>query len=288
MIAKKFECLLVTLLVVLQLSNVCLGEPANNQGSARARLQTGRYGPQITKIIRHEDWVQLRVKFDQHNSGIFEVVKRTARGTLPALRRLVGPLKRLVVNVQISPISARPSKLPSWVRAQYSQGQIVVYVPAYVEADGVLESDRAELVSASLRHELTHAYVQSFTKQRAPGWLEEGLAQWTDPIDPPRLTSALRRRVLGGALLSLGYLNGPFTRLDKRLVPIAYAQSFFAVQVLINRYGSAKFRRFLSALRTLPLKRAFFHAYSLSFSDFESELRDELEMWAESDQDLIL
>jgi hypothetical protein len=63
---------------------------------------------------------------------------------------------------------------------------------------GALRRPRLERLRGPLAHELAYAYVRRVSRDRAPGWLHEGLAQWWEGkrMPPGELRAALAGRTL--------------------------------------------------------------------------------------------
>lgn len=107
---------------------------------------------------------------------------------------------------------------------------------------GGVEGDDPRL-AASLFHEYSHALVYAISRNRAPTWLNEGLAELAGrrfyAPQPIPLTPAHR--------LSWPALAGSFSRLPAAQVPAAYEQSFSLVRFLRDRYGAYRLKDLLLA-----------------------------------------
>lgn len=162
---------------------------------------------------------------------------------------------------------------PRWTNAMYFRGQIMIPVG---EGDSV---DIPNLFR-SVKHEYTHAVVHALTKGRCPGWLDEGLAQWSEGDENPALMPALLKWLRKHPPVDLALLQGGFTKLDTKMVAAAYAQSLYAANSVIRGYGFERIRAYFEALRSGSEKqRAFVDGFGLSENSFEGEVERNLAAW---------
>ncbi len=93
--------------------------------------------------------------------------------------------------------------------------------------------------SRTLRHELCHAFLDTASAQRLPGWFEEGLAQWMEGDTNPDVEFA--QRTLGDLeLVPLAELSGPLSGLgDRGRIARGYAQGLLFTLYLIDQYGDS-------------------------------------------------
>ncbi len=94
-------------------------------------------------------------------------------------------------------------------------------------------------LSAVAHHELTHAFIAAMSLNRAPAWVQEGLAQYEEhkirPINPALFRAALKK----GSILSWEKMiqeNQLLKKNDNSEVGLFYQQSFMFVTYLINRF----------------------------------------------------
>ena len=162
---------------------------------------------------------------------------------------------------------------PSWTNALFYHGEIVIPVddPENVDMENLIRS---------LRHEYMHAVVSVLSGGRCPGWLDEGLAQWAEGSENPALRPALAAWLNHKEPLPLQSMQGGFTRFEAEKVPVAYAQSLFAANTVINTFGFGELRRFFNHLRTgNSQKQAFEVAFDMSQQSFEQKLQLALKEW---------
>lgn len=164
---------------------------------------------------------------------------------------------------------------PRWTNAMYYKGQIII--PLSDES----ARDRENLIR-SVKHEYTHAVINSLSGGRCPGWLDEGLAQWAEGSENPALQPALLDWLSDNEPVSLGLLQGGFTKLATKMVPAAYAQSLYAAHHVIDRFGFVKIGEYLENLRKGDDKRtAFQKSFLVQESIFERGLGSSLRQWQE-------
>src|SRR5690242_4360206 len=117
------------------------------------------------------------------------------------------------------------TKAPAWAGA-LNDGRIRVPVQGLTSVD-------AEL-SRSLKHELTHSFVAQKTKSaciglaascsnRAPTWIQEGLAQWMEGYRSGDDAAGLVQIFDEKHAMPLGQLEGSWTRFDRGTARYAYA-----------------------------------------------------------------
>jgi tetratricopeptide (TPR) repeat protein len=116
------------------------------------------------------------------------------------------------------------TKSPSWAAGAYD-GRI--RIPVLGALKNPAELDRV------VTHEFVHAVVHQIYPG-IPGWLNEGLATFMEPVDHAWLTSRLR----GANPIPLAQLTQSFSTLDGADALVAYAESYIATRVLSERLGA--------------------------------------------------
>ena len=91
----------------------------------------------------------------------------------------------------------------------------------------------------TLRHELCHAFLDTASAERLPGWFEEGLAQWLEGDTSQDVAHA--ERTLGDLeLIPLAELSGPLSGLGKLdRIARGYAEGLLFTLYLIEQYGDS-------------------------------------------------
>ena len=166
---------------------------------------------------------------------------------------------------------------PSWTNAMFFRGQIIIPLNAEQPVD-------FDTIHRSVRHEYTHAVLSALSAGRAPGWLDEGIAQWAEGTPNPALKPALKNWLRSNEPVPLRLLQGGFTKLNTAMVPAAYAQSLVAADAVMQGFGFKKITTYLRGLRNgLDKEEAFFVAFGVSDRQFEAKLGATLRQWASKD-----
>lgn len=248
---------------------------AQNPIDGKARLKAGI--PQETpsdtsldkreafQIIAYGKWLSL--------SKELEELLYTTRADF---QEKLGPLPPFHVSIEL--IDERKffqeTKAPKWTNAMYFDGRVLIPLPE----NGPIDKDN---MHRSLRHEMTHAIVNAASAGKCPGWLDEGLAQWSEGPINPIIEKILAKHLQSAEPVPFVYLQGGFTRLDMRLVGPAYAESLFATNSIIRSFGFNAIGEFFKLLRTGNEEAiAFNKAFHMSRNDFEASLKPALIKWA--------
>lgn len=135
--------------------------------------------------------------------------------------------------------------------------------------------DRA-LLAKVLYHEYTHVIVHELSDNRAPTWLNEGLAVYFEGLASGNLPGSQEAstrsltRLSPGALIPLAALQGSFMEFSSDRAAIAYAESFSATRYLINRYGLPRITELLQQLSdSRPFDQTFETVFFLPYREFE-------------------
>jgi hypothetical protein len=103
----------------------------------------------------------------------------------------------------------------------------------------------------AITHELTHLVVHQMTLNPyggLPTWLEEGLAMRAEGPLGPEFELYLERAIDDGTLISLRSLSSPFSAKANESI-LSYAESFSAVDFLVETYGGESMLELLDAFR---------------------------------------
>ncbi|MFZ0084202.1 MAG: tetratricopeptide repeat protein [Candidatus Acidiferrales bacterium] len=145
------------------------------------------------------------------------------------------------------------TRAPSWVGA-LNDGRMRIPVQG-------LTSVTPELAHV-LKHELTHSFIGQKTHNRAPTWLQEGVAQYMEGRRTTDSAGALLNAGSQGGLPALASLEGSWMGLSGGSAAIAYAWSLAVVESIIQTGSIVDISRLLDAINTSP--------------DIEQALRDTL------------
>jgi len=162
---------------------------------------------------------------------------------------------------------------PRWTNALFYRKQVLLPISENTQVQG------HELIR-SLRHEYAHALINAHSSGKAPGWIDEGLAQIFEGDEHPGLRIALFNWLDNNPAIPLSSLQLGFTKLDSKMVAAAYAQSLFASKLLVGSFNNLSLRDYFSSLRIgIDNKVAFSEAFGISEEQFEKILTHELDSW---------
>ncbi|UCE33451.1 MAG: hypothetical protein JSV40_09515 [Deltaproteobacteria bacterium] len=130
------------------------------------------------------------------------------------------------------------------------------------------------------KHELTHIAVGSVFRSReeVPRWLDEGLAMYESREWSFSRVSTMTKAVLTDSLIPLSEITSSFPRGSAR-AELAYAQSFYLVSFLVNKFGREDFHRFIREYtRGGDLKEILLKVYGIGWDNFEEEWKGYLRL----------
>lgn len=158
---------------------------------------------------------------------------------------------------------------PSWTGGQaYSDFNIIIM--------GLSESDETWNKNTVI-HELTHVLVGAFTFScigTLPGWIEEGLAMFSEGQLDSGMQAQLEDAIRGNQLISLRSLNGGFSELPDK-ANLSYSQSYSVIKYLIDTYGQEQMASLLIALRDAkPIDEALLEGYGFDTDGLEDAWRE--------------
>lgn len=163
---------------------------------------------------------------------------------------------------------------PGWTNAMFFRGEIIIPLSETKPID-------IDNLDRSVRHEFTHAILSSMSGGQIPGWIDEGIAQWSEGHEHPALRQALKSWLKDHEPVPLDRLQGGFTKLEPAMVPAAYAQSLLASKAMIKAFGFSRIGNYLRLLRKgVERPVAFESAFGLSNQEFEEKLGESLKTWA--------
>lgn len=174
------------------------------------------------------------------------------------------PLERLEVVLYPDQTFREVTGSPHWSGGIYD-GRIKLPIGGLARGN--------ERLARTVRHEYAHAAIVTLSSGKAPVWLNEGLAQVAEETDDQGRTNRLRMAVADGTLLSLGDLEGGFTRFDREQASLAYSQAYFAAKYLLEQKGGYNVRRLLEAMAIADdTDTAFRRALGMPYAEFERHL----------------
>jgi hypothetical protein len=272
--------LLVSMLLVLSaMAGAAGAEPPRTQHELKARLagQEARNPTTVTfSPLTLSNGSRLTLVSPSIWAPLTEKLAESLSQTHAKFSTLLGPLPSFEATVHLMEEESfyRETRAPRWTNALYYKQRITIPV-------SLNEPINYDNMIRSVRHEYTHAIVNSLSGGKCPGWLDEGLAQWAEGDENPALKPALAHWLGRHEPVSLSILQGGYTKLDMSLVAAAYAQSLYITRVVINTFGFSVMRRYFDGLRSgTDKKSAFARHFGLTESDFESRTALLLRRWA--------
>src|SRR5277367_3199465 len=133
------------------------------------------------------------------------------------------------------------TRAPSWAGA-INDGRIRIPVQG-------LTSVTSELAHV-LKHELTHSFIGQKSHNRAPTWLQEGIAQYMEGRRSTGTAGALLNASAQGAIPPLGAFEGSWMGLSGNSASFAYAWSLAVVESIIDSGGVSDISRLLDRVAT--------------------------------------
>ena len=177
------------------------------------------------------------------------------------------PRQPIVVLLYTNEAFSKVTGAPPWYAAIHD-GKI------RVQAEG-LTSLTGELRQV-LRHELSHAFIQQKSRDRAPRWLHEGLAQWLEGMRSSGYADALRQVVAQGRL-PLDAVEVLFQGSSFEEVFAGYLLALVVVETMIDTYRMSGINRLLEELgRGASLDAALHTAYRIDSAELERKVLDSL------------
>jgi hypothetical protein len=157
---------------------------------------------------------------------------------------------------------------PSWTGGQaYSDFSIIIM--------GLSGSDTTWDKNTVI-HELTHILVGHFTFScigTLPGWIEEGLAMFSEGGLDSSMQSQLGQAISSNTLISIRSLNGGFSELPDK-ANLSYSQSYSIIRFLIDTYGQEKMTQLLVAIQDAkPIDDALLEVYGYETDGLEDDWR---------------
>ncbi|NJP04413.1 MAG: hypothetical protein HC837_01645 [Chloroflexaceae bacterium] len=149
--------------------------------------------------------------------------------------------------------------------ADFRRNEVIVVLPQ-------TENQTPEQVKNNIRHELAHIIAADLSANRMNTGFQEGIAQYVEQVSPE-----LEQKI---ALLNRAYTQNqllPWSDFDDRDVvygqpEISYPQTLSVVSFLIEQYGFAQFRNFVTiSAQSSGYRSALDRAYSVAPADLEAQ-----------------
>src|SRR5712692_7517009 len=161
------------------------------------------------------------------------------------------------------------TKAPAWVGA-LNDGRIRVPVQGLTAVDQEL--------SRVLKHELTHSFVSQKTRSacmagkncanRAPTWIQEGLAQWMEGKRSGENAAALLQIYGDERAISLGRLEGSWIGMSGDSAQYAYAWALANLEYIVRADGMGDIERILDRIGSgMPTEAALREVLHSDYND---------------------
>jgi tetratricopeptide (TPR) repeat protein len=139
-----------------------------------------------------------------------------------------------------------------------------------------IKSVTPEMASV-LRHELTHSFVAQITHNRAPVWLNEGVAQLEQGSTTGAIGPRLAALYVSGRQIPLNQLEGGFNDYSSAEASVAYAESLAAVEYIRATYGLSDLARLLQRLgEGQSVESALRSTIHAGYAELETEITNYL------------
>ncbi len=173
------------------------------------------------------------------------------------------PPEQIAVILYTEQAFADITRAPGWVGA-LNDGRLRIPVQGLTEVTPEL--------AHVLKHELTHSFVGQKSHQRAPTWLQEGVAQWMEGRRSSRDAGALVDAVSQGAIPSLGAMSGSWMELSGNSAAAAYAWSLAVVESIIDAGGVSDISRLLDRIATSSsVEEALQETLHMNYADLQQQ-----------------
>jgi len=173
------------------------------------------------------------------------------------------PPEKIAVILYTEQAFADITRAPGWVGA-LNDGRLLIPVQG-------LTTVTPELAHV-LKHELTHSFVGQKSHNRAPTWLQEGVAQWMEGRRSAADAGALINAAGQGMAPPLGAMGGSWMGLSGNSAAFAYAWSLAVVESIIDAGGVSDISRLLDRIATeSSVEDALRETLHLSYDDLNQQ-----------------
>ena len=173
------------------------------------------------------------------------------------------PPERIAVILYTEQAFADITRAPGWVGA-LNDGRLRIPVQGLTHVTPEL--------AHVLKHELTHSFVGQKSHNRAPTWLQEGIAQWMEGRRSSTDAGALIDAAGRGMAPPLAAMGGSWMGLSGNSAAFAYAWSLAVVESIIDAGGVSDISRLLDRIATEPsVEDALKETLHLSYDDLNQQ-----------------
>ncbi|MBM3943438.1 MAG: hypothetical protein FJ316_11070 [SAR202 cluster bacterium] len=232
-------------------------------------------------------YMDSRLSWQSVTSGLVTVYYYGAQGEANAtaiLKAAEDTLKRMGPVLGVAP--AKPMRIVAYsnysdmsgalpFRAKAVEQQLVTEGQAFSEERVLLVLASGANSDGVAEHEFAHLLVAEAAGSSiafVPSWLNEGLAEYANPVPVPSYDSALRRAVQDDRVKPLWHLS-TFSGTPQDII-VFYGQGSAVVQHLLDTYGQAKMAElFLAVQSTLDIDQALQRVYGFDQYGLDSQWR---------------
>jgi tetratricopeptide (TPR) repeat protein len=173
------------------------------------------------------------------------------------------PPQQIGVILYTNQAFADITRAPGWVGA-LNDGRIRIPVQGLT----AVTPDLARV----LRHELTHSFIGQKTHERAPVWLQEGLAQYMEGRRSASAAAGLLAAVNAGFPPQFELMEGSWMQLSSSDAGYAYTWSLAAVEAVVDAGTMNDVTRLLDAIAVAPnTEQALRESLRLSYPELAAE-----------------
>ncbi|HXX19031.1 MAG TPA: tetratricopeptide repeat protein [Candidatus Acidoferrum sp.] len=151
------------------------------------------------------------------------------------------PPERIAVILYTEQAFGDITRAPGWVGA-LNDGRLRIPVQGLTRVTPEL--------ARVLKHELTHSFVGQKSHNRAPTWLQEGVAQWMEGRRSSSDAGVLLDAAGQGMAPQLAAMGGSWMGLSGNSAAFAYAWSLAVVESIIDAGGVSDISRLLDRIAT--------------------------------------
>jgi hypothetical protein len=130
-------------------------------------------------------------------------------------------------------------------------------------------------IAGTLKHELAHSFIGYMTRNRCPGWLNEGLAQMLSSRESSYRAPELLEAFQDKKHFPMKTLEPNFGRFSGQQAQLAYLQSLATVEYLRSRHGMNSLLELLAEIgRGAAPEQALRNVLRMDYEDLDREVAE--------------
>ena len=127
-----------------------------------------------------------------------------------------------------------------------------------------------EPMKKAITYSYTKFMISDYTNGRCPAWFVEGLCLYESSRLNTVDAGLLRNMTRSGKFIKLEALYLPFQNIEKKNIPLAYALSLAAVDLIINKYGFSSLKELIAKVKGgESFENGIISAFNLYQDDFQ-------------------